>query len=119
MTTTSTTTKGVTFFEISGPDADVLRRFYADGLGFTVADPMEGYSMLPAGDGDAVDGGIRGGTEPYAVPFVWVDDVEAAVARAVAAGATVVMPPAPHGPTIAAHIADPAGNRIGLFQPAG
>ena len=110
-------TKGVTFFEISGPDADELRRFYADGMGLALADPMDGYTMLPAPDGDAVDGGLFTGEGAYAVPFFWVDDLDAAVERAVAAGGSVVVPPFDHGPTRAAHLTDPAGNRIGVFTP--
>jgi uncharacterized protein len=114
-------TKGITFFEISGPDADGLRRFYAEGIGLELADPIDGYTMLPAGDDDAIDGGLFDGSAgpgTYAMPYVWVDDVDAAVEQAVAAGATLLVAPFPHGPTRAAHVADPAGNRIGLFQPA-
>ena len=112
-----TTTKGVTFFEISGPDADALRRFYGDGLGLTLTDPIDGYTMAPAGDGDAVDGGIWSGPDAWAVPFVWVDDLDAALARVEDAGGKVVVPPFDHGPTRAAHVLDPAGNRVGVFTP--
>lgn len=52
----------------------------------------------------------------YAIPYVEVPDVKAAVEQATAAGATVVVPPTTHGPTLTAHITDPAGNRIGLFH---
>jgi hypothetical protein len=111
-------TNTITYFEISGPDRESLRRFYAEGLGLDVAPFDQDYAMIAAGDG-AIPGGLWDGTGtfgPYAIPYVEVADLEAAVEQATGAGATVVVPPTPHGPTRVAHITDPAGNRVGLFN---
>jgi len=116
-TSDTRTAPTVTFFEVSGPDAPALRRFYADGLGLDVGPFEHDYATFASGDG-AIPGGLWDGTATlgtYAVAYIEVDDLAAAVDRAEAAGATVVVPPTPHGPTRVAHIADPAGNRIGLY----
>jgi uncharacterized glyoxalase superfamily protein PhnB len=58
-------------------------------------------------------------TEPGLLPYVWVDDLDATVAQAAAAGAVIVQPPHPDEPGGASWIAtfrDPAGNVIGLYQ---
>ncbi len=111
-----------TFFEISGPDADRLRAFYRGALGLPVGDPdPSGYAMVPPPDG-GIGGAIWDGTGTagsYAVFYVQVDDVDAAVSRVTADGGAVVLAPRPHGPARIAHVTDPAGNRVGLFQWAG
>lgn len=113
----------VKFFEISGPNADALRTFYGDVLGLPLEAPDEsGYAMIPPSDGaiagavwDAAGAWSESDTT-YAVAYVEVEDVEACVAAAEAAGAKVVIAPRQHGPTISAHVLDPAGNRIGVYQ---
>jgi uncharacterized protein len=113
----------INFFEVSGPDAGDLRRFYRDTLGLPVEKPDEtGYAMIPPRDG-MIGGGIwqasTGWPEAettYAAAYVEVADVAATVAAAEAAGAKVVIGPREHGPTISAHLLDPAGNRIGVYQ---
>jgi predicted enzyme related to lactoylglutathione lyase len=115
----------VTFFEISGPDVAKLRDFYVDGVGLeldpqTPPEPAP-YVQFASGDG-AIPGGLHDGggvfESPgltYAVPYVQVDDVDAAVERAVQAGGTVVASARQHGPTRSAHLLDPAGNRFGIY----
>ena len=113
----------VTFFEISGPDADALRRFYNKALGLAVEPPDDtGYAMVAPREG-SISGGVwdasAAWSEPdttYAIAYVEVDDVDAALAAAEAAGGKVVLAPREHGPTISAHLLDPAGNRIGVFK---
>jgi predicted enzyme related to lactoylglutathione lyase len=113
----------VTYFEISGPDASGLRSFYRSVLGLAVEEPDEtGYAMVAPRE-SAIPGGIWDASttwsEPdasYAVPYLEVDDVSATVEAAQAAGAKLVVAPRQHGPTISAHLLDPAGNRVGVFQ---
>lgn len=113
------TKNAVTYFEISGADTAALRTFYRDGLGLDLGPFEDDYSML-VDEAGGTAGGLWDGTQAfggaYAIPFVQVDDVDAWVARAVAAGATVLTAPIQHGPTRTAHIADPAGNRIGVYE---
>ena len=94
----------INFCEISGPDAGALRRFYGDGtLGGGIWDASSAWSEADT---------------TYAVFYVEVDDVGASVAAAEAAGAKVVIGRREHGPTISAHLLDPAGNRVGVYQMA-
>ena len=112
----------VTYFEISGPDVEKLREFYVTALELpTDESPDPSYVQFASADG-AIPGGILDAgplfEEPgvsYAMPYVQVDDVDAAVDRAVAAGATVVAGVRQHGPTRSAHLLDPAGNRFGIY----
>jgi hypothetical protein len=113
----------INFCEVSGPDAGALRSFYGGVLGLDVQAPDEtGYAMVPPRDG-TLGGGIWDASSAwpeaettYAVFYVEVEDVAAAVAAAEAAGAKVVIGRREHGPTISAHLLDPAGNRIGVYQ---
>lgn len=116
------TKNAVTYFEISGPDPAALRTFYREGLGLDLAPFEDDYAVL-ADEAGGTAGGLWDGTQAfggaYATPFVQVDDVDAWVARAVAAGATVLTAPIQHGPSRTAHLADPAGNRIGVYEMPG
>jgi uncharacterized protein len=112
----------VTYFEISGPDLDKLREFYVTTLELPIEDAQDpAYLQFAPGDGAIAGGALDAGPVfdapgvTYAMPYVQVDDVDTAVDRAVAAGATVVATARVHGPTRAAHLLDPAGNRFGIY----
>lgn len=107
----------VSWFEVVGRDGDALRAFYGELFGWKLV-PHEGSDYHVTPDGwDGVPGGV--GTVPqgqgWATFYVKVDDVEAAVARAVGRGGRVLMPRTdlPHGTTIAV-VADPEGHPVGL-----
>jgi predicted enzyme related to lactoylglutathione lyase len=59
------------------------------------------------------------GTPPaYAVPCIQVSDVAAMCDRTVDLGGKVIVPATNTPPGLVyAHVADPAGNHIGLFTP--
>jgi uncharacterized protein len=109
----------VGWFEVSGPDAAGLQRFYAEAFGWEIdADNEMNYGMVAA-----PEGGIGGGVGPspdgqaYATFYVAVPDVQEALDKVGKAGGATVTPPmdVPNGPTIA-FFTDPAGNRIGLMK---
>ena len=88
------------WYEYQARDADAAQRFYAQVLGWSIASAgMAGgvdYRILTAADGSGVGGMM---TMPAGVPmppgwlfYIGVDDVDATVARATAAGAAVRMP---------------------------
>jgi predicted enzyme related to lactoylglutathione lyase len=112
----------VTFFEISGPDTGRLRAFYQDALGLPVGESDGSpYLSIAPSDG-AIPGGLFDGAglfgEPglhYVIPYIEVDDVDAAVEQAVAAGATLALSARQHGPTRSAHLLDPCGSRFGVY----
>jgi uncharacterized protein len=53
-------------------------------------------------------GGVR--------PYVFVEDVDATVAKAMSAGGEVAAAPYPEGDLRVATLRDPAGNIIGVWQ---
>src|SRR5262249_60220341 len=54
--------------------------------------------------------------EPGFVPYLYVDGIDAAIARVVANGGEIVRPIYPEGDLRAARVRDPAGNLLGLWQ---
>jgi predicted enzyme related to lactoylglutathione lyase len=52
------------------------------------------------------------------LPYVYVDRIEEAVARARAAGGEIVTAPYPEGNLLVAVVRDPAGNAVGIWQAA-
>lgn len=114
----------VSYFEISGPSSMAtaeLAAFYQEAVGLLSAPHPddESVNFVPPSDGGIpgflFSGGPGFDSETYAVLYIQVDDVDATVEAVTAAGGTVLSPPHQHGPVRAAHIADPAGNRIGVF----
>lgn len=117
------------WYELMTTDPEGAKRFYEDVVGWTIGDPMPGggveYRMLGAPDGFA--GGMLtltremcdGGARPMWFGYLGVDDVDEAIEKAVAAGASVQMPAfdAPGVGRIAI-IVDPQGVPIYLMRGA-
>ena len=79
--------------------------FYCDGLALTLVMQSSGWSMLACGDAliglHLIEGGVDERPVPYAGLNLLVDDLEAAIDRAVAHGARLVAlrePDAPGSP---------------------
>ena len=120
----STITNAVTWFEV-GTDRPVeTERFYADVFGWTFTQqgtPEASYRVVEPGPDGSIQGAVRatGGAGPnYAVFYVQVADVAETCAQVEAAGGKVLAPltTTPDGLTLT-HLADPAGNRFGIFAP--
>lgn len=111
----------VVHFEIMGGADDELQRFYGDLFGWEVkSDNPMNYGLVPAGE-EGIGGGI-GPAAPgdnFVTVYIEVADLQEALDRAEAGGATTIMGPSdvPGGPKLAL-FSDPAGNRIGLVQAA-
>lgn len=111
------TVQPVGWFEVMGQDPARLRRFYSEAFGWEFIPMADDYAMV-----NALPGSIPGGVGRSPGPGGWVtfyvntDDLEAAVARAVEAGATVLMPPTEQPDVRLALVADPEGHRVGLAQ---
>jgi predicted enzyme related to lactoylglutathione lyase len=125
--TTTPTGDPVTWFEIGTDDPAAARAFYGDIFGWTL-DPQGPYTLVTTAAGPSPTGGIQDTSVPlpdgtprsYAIPCVQVADVAATCAKVEAAGGKVLVPATqpPGGPTYA-HVADPAGNHVGIWTPAG
>jgi uncharacterized protein len=54
--------------------------------------------------------------EAGVLPFIYVEDIEAAIARVSSSGGEIVKAPYAEGDVRVARIRDPAGNLVGLWQ---
>jgi predicted enzyme related to lactoylglutathione lyase len=95
-------------------------QFYSDLVGWSNnGEPMPGYHVF--GKGEENLGGITaledGQPGPAWVPFITVDDLDAAVAKAEELGGSIIQPitPIPQAGRIAV-IGDPQGGATGLAQ---
>ena len=112
----------VNYFEIGSPDPESARRFYGGLFDWTIAEPSAAaYSTVE--DGEGGQGGLWDSTElggvSWAIFYVQVDDVKAAMTRAETLGATVAVPFVDNGQIEFAHLVDPQGNRFGVWKPKG
>ena len=108
----------VMHFEIIGKDGIALRKFYADLFDWKLGEPQPefgNYSLIDP-EGNCLGGGIGDG-DPRVTVYAEVDDPQAYLDRAVAAGAKELMPVTKimEGTTIAM-FSDPAGNIMGLLK---
>ena len=111
----------ITWFEIIGPDASALHRFYKDVFDWKLTAPvaeMGNYSMLQ-GHEPGIGGGIGGGQSDERRVSVYIESStpEAHLNKALAAGAKLLMPVTTITPdTTIAMFLDPAGNTIGILK---
>ena len=109
----------VMWFEIMGKDSAGLQRFYREVFAWKLTPPvkeMGNYSMLERPD-VGIGGGIGEGDARVSV-YVETADPQRFVDKAVAAGATVLMPVTQITPTTTiAMLMDPAGNTFGVMKP--
>jgi uncharacterized protein len=109
-------TNTVTYFEIGTPDPAAARAFYGSLFGWDLgpANPG-GYAPIDGNAGGLWDT-IEIGGQSWAVFYVEVADIHVTLERATAAGAETVRPLVDNGAILFAHLADPAGNRFGVWQ---
>jgi uncharacterized protein len=108
----------VNYFEIGSPEAGATKAFYGDLFGWKIDEPSDGYGMIDVDKGGLWDTSSVGGGS-WAIFYVQVDDVKAAIDKATGLGATVVVPFTDSGPLEFAHLQDPQGNRFGVWHPKG
>ncbi|MGN6620362.1 MAG: VOC family protein [Sphingomonas sp.] len=91
------------WYELVTADPDAAKRFYDSAIGWTIdaapAMPGMDYRMIVTQGGDNAGGVMRlddamkaGGAKPAWLFYIGVDDVDATVEKAKAAGAGVIMP---------------------------
>lgn len=115
-------TNEVDYFEIGSPDPTASAAFYSGLFGWQIGPPSvpAQYRMVEQGRGGlwhtAAEGSPLAG-ENWAIFYVHVADVPAAVEQAERLGATVAIPPIDNGEIVFAHLLDPLGNRFGIWRP--
>ena len=115
------------WYELMTTDPEGAALFYGDVVGWTIGDPVPagGVDYRMIGDLEDYAGGVLtltkemcdGGARPLWLGYLGVDDVDVAIEKAVAAGATVQMA-AQDTPGVGriAMIADPQGVPIYLMR---
>jgi predicted enzyme related to lactoylglutathione lyase len=109
-------------FEIPADDTEKLATFYSTLFGWKCTrTPVPGfdYWVCMTGEGPGIDGGIvKKGSPQHAVTnYVDVEDVNAALEKAKALGASVALPKTPvPGMGWFALAFDPQGNPFGLWM---
>lgn len=108
----------IDYFEIGSPDPESSRAFYGGLFDWEIGPPASPtqYSMVDQGRGGLWDTTAIGGAS-WAIFYVHVDDVAAAVTRAQELGATVALPIIDNGEIEFAHLLDPQGNRFAVWRP--
>ncbi|MGO4858730.1 VOC family protein [Arthrobacter sp. 2MCAF14] len=107
----------VNYFEIGSPDPERAQAFYGSLFDWTFGESSPAsYQMLNGDKGGLWDTSSLEGTS-WAIFYVQVDDVKAAIARAEALGASVAIPFVDNGAIEFAHLLDPQGNRFGVWHP--
>lgn len=124
----------VVHFEIIGKDPEKLRSYYGTLFGweFDMNSPAPEAVSQPGNygfvdrsttsDGVGIPGGVGGGRgyDGYAIFYVDVPDVEAALQKAESLGGTRRMGPnrVPGTDLVVGHFTDPEGHLIGVAGPA-
>lgn len=108
----------VNYFEIGSPDPEASKAFYGPLFGWEFGEPS-----MPARYGTVNEnrGGLWDTTEigadNWAIFYVQVEDVQAALDQALRLGASVAVPVTDNGRIEFAHLLDPLGNRFGIWKP--
>ena len=123
----------VVHFEVIGKEPEKLRSYYGDLFGWEFdTDAPVAPSVSEAGnygfinrnvteDGVGIPGGVGGGAgyAGYALFYIGVPDVEAALQKAESLGGTRVMGPDKNPGTqlVVGHFKDPEGHLVGVAGP--
>jgi predicted enzyme related to lactoylglutathione lyase len=121
----------VVHFEVTGKDPAKLRSYYGDLFGWEfdtnslVAPEVSeagnyGFVNHSTDEGVGIPGGVGGADySGYAIFYVGVPDVEAALQNAERLGGKRVMGPAknPNGMLVVGHFTDPEGHLMGVAGP--
>ena len=108
----------VNYFEIGTTDPEAAKAFYGATFGWTFGEPgPAGYAMVgEAGNGGGVWDTVGIGGQTWAIFYVEVDDIQTSLNQAITNGAETVLPTIDNGTILFAHLRDPLGNRLGLWQ---
>ena len=111
-------TNDVNYFEIGSPDPEASKAFYGALFAWDVGEPSmpARYCMINENQGGLWDTSEMGAGN-WAIFYVQVEDVHTAIDRAQQLGATVVVALVDNGVIEFAHLADPLGNRFGIWRP--
>jgi hypothetical protein len=110
----------IAWYELATTDAQASAKFYSDLFDWTINDPgIEGYLFANTADGDGTagitptDGSLNGW-----IVYLWTDEVDATLAKALAGGATEIIPATdiPGDMGRYAVVTDPQGATVGFYK---
>ena|SRR5579885_63553 len=107
----------VNYFEIGTTDPEGAKAFYGSLFDWQFGEPSAAnYRMINQSEGGLWNTSKIGG-QSWAIFYVHVDDVAAAIKKAEELGAKVALPLTDNGAITFAHLIDPHGNRFGVWKP--
>jgi len=110
--------RSVSYLQVPAPDPERVADFYAAVFGWRTEERPHGWSFSD-GSGHVI-GHFRSEAssagELGVRPYVYVDDLDAALGRVREHGGEVVQAPYPEGDLTIATFRDPAGNVVGAWQ---
>jgi uncharacterized glyoxalase superfamily protein PhnB len=112
----------ICYLEIPAQDTERSSAFYRDAFGWTLRSRGDGAVAFDDAVEEVSGTWVTGrppSTEPGIVVHVMVADIGAALERVRAAGGTVVLDVDPAATERFAHITDPAGNVVGVYEQPG
>jgi uncharacterized protein len=112
----------VVHFEIGCRDKQKTQGFFAELFGWKISEAGPASMIDTQAPGQGIHGHITAlGHEPhqYTIFYVQVTDIASALAKAESLGGKTLVPPVAIPTGTFAWLADPEGNTIGLWTPAG
>jgi predicted enzyme related to lactoylglutathione lyase len=109
----------LSYLEIPALDIERSAAFYESVFGWSIRRRDTGQASFDDPSGDLIGRWVTGrvvSREPGLLPYIYVDHIDAIVARVVTQGGEVVEPPYPEGNLWVATFRDPAGNVMGVWQ---
>ena len=109
---------GLSYLEIPAADIKKSAAFYTGVLGWISGDPSD-LSRFSDPAGQLIgrfETDRQAARTPGLLPFVYIDQIKAAVEKATQLGGEVVKPVYVEGNLHVAVVRDPAGNVIGLWE---
>jgi predicted enzyme related to lactoylglutathione lyase len=112
---------GISYVRIPATDPARSAAFYEAVFGWRLRGGGSNEPSFEDGSGHVIghfvsDIGVAG--QDGVRPYIYVENLDATLAKATAEGAEVVTPPYPEGDLWVALLRDPAGNVIGAWQTA-
>jgi len=110
---------GVSYLEIPASDPARSAAFYQHVVGWKIDQRSASDFRFADGSGMTIGRWVAGRAashEPALIPYLYVDAIDATVARAGVHGGEIVEAIRPEGDIRVARLRDPAGNLIGLWQ---
>ena len=105
------------YIEMPGGDLPATKAFYSQAFGWTFTDYGPDYAAFDAAS-SGMDGGFaRPDAEPtkQPIPILYAHNLEAMLAKVVAAGAEIVRPIFSYPGGRRFHFRDPSGNELAVF----